>query len=142
MSEASGAKPKIIVDDDWKERVQAEKEAMQRNPPNEERRGKQAESLPSASFSLLVTSLASQALVALGQAPDASGKAAVQLEHARHVVDMLTMLEEKTRGNLSKEEATLLARVLHELRMIFVAVSRRPAGAGEVQGAASEKSAP
>jgi hypothetical protein len=47
------------------------------------------------------------------------------MEAARHTVDILSMLEQKTRGNLSKEEQQLLESVLYELRMKFMAKTNR-----------------
>jgi hypothetical protein len=121
--------PKIVVDDDWKERVQAEKEAIrqQKQPAAEsiapDKPQEHAAALPPASFSLLVSSLATQALAALGQLRDPSSKTPpkVHLPLAKHHIDLLGMLQEKTRGNLSSEESQMLENVLHELRMLFVA---------------------
>ena len=79
--------------------------------------------LPPASFGMLISMLGTQAMIALqGQMADpASGKAIVRINLARHYIDSLSMLEEKTKGNLSNEEAALLTGVLHDLRMAFVA---------------------
>ncbi|MBC8357277.1 MAG: DUF1844 domain-containing protein [Planctomycetes bacterium] len=144
MSEEETSRPKIIVDDDWKSRAQAEKEQLQ-----QEAETKQDEALdeqpqdvtssaaepddggpiPPASFSVLVTTLATQALATMGQIPGADGKPIVQLEHAKHFVDTLGVLEEKTKGNLEPDEAAMLTTVLHELRLMFVAVGKQPAAA-------------
>jgi hypothetical protein len=126
MPEEQESKPKIIVDDDWKEKVQAEKEAMQKQAEQKRRQAAGPESPPPASFPILVTSLATQALAELGQIADPSEKPRVRLDHARHLIDTLGMLEEKTKGNLAREESAMLTQVLHELRMVFVAVSNRP----------------
>lgn len=84
--------------------------------------------LPPASFSLLVQTLSLQALAALGQVPDPTGKASPpRLDLAKHTIDLLGILEDKTRGNLTAEEAALLERILHELRLAFVTLSSRPA---------------
>jgi hypothetical protein len=88
----------------------------------------QSPPLPPPSFSLLIHTLSLQALAALGQVPDPSGKVtAPRLDLAKHTIDTLGILEEKTRGNLTSEEAALLERILHELRLAYVALSRRPA---------------
>ena len=126
MPEEQEGKPKIIVDDDWKEKVQAEKEAMQKQAEQKRRQAAGPESPPPASFPILVTSLATQAFAELGQIADPSGKPRVRLDHARHIIDTLGMLEEKTKGNLTREESAMLTQVLHELRMVFVTVSSRP----------------
>jgi len=77
--------------------------------------------LPPPSFSLLVATFASQAMVAFGHAPNPiDGKTEVRLELARHAIDMLDILEQKTKGNLTPEEAAMLESVLHQLRLAFV----------------------
>lgn len=79
-------------------------------------------------FSTFLLSMASAVMVHLGRVPDPSGGApAVNLELARHSIDLLSMLEEKTRGNLTPEEAQLLQRLLHDTRMAWVEEQRRHA---------------
>lgn len=81
------------------------------------------ERLPPASFALLVSSLATQAMMSLGQFPDPfENKPVVRLEAARHTIDMLAVLEEKTKGNLTPDEQAMLAHVLTDLRMAYVAM--------------------
>jgi hypothetical protein len=84
------------------------------------------EEFPEASFTGLVNMLAVEAVMYLGlmENPMGGGRS-VDLEAARHVIDMLAMLEQKTSGNLSPQEDGLLRDVLADLRMQFVAVSRR-----------------
>jgi hypothetical protein len=132
MSEGPDDKPKIIVDDDWKSRAQAEKEQLQKEaeakkePDGETAAADQAGGpLPPASFAVLVTTLATQALAMLGQIPDPEGKPTLQLDHAKHFIDTLGVLEEKTKGNLTSDESAMLTNVLHELRMIFVTVGNQ-----------------
>ena len=77
--------------------------------------------LPPASFSMHITMLATQAMVALGQMADpVQGKVVVRKNLARHYIDTLGMLEEKTKGQLTANEASLLQAALHDLRMLFV----------------------
>src|SRR5205085_12628580 len=77
--------------------------------------------LPPPSFSLLVATFASQAMVAFGKVPDPiEGKTEVRLELARHAIDMLDILEQKTKGNLTADEAAMLEGILHQLRLDFV----------------------
>ncbi len=72
-------------------------------------------------FSTHVLSLASSALVALGKMPAPDGKPhPVDVEAARHLIDVLAMLEVKTKGNLDEAEAKLLASLLYDLRVAFV----------------------
>ncbi len=79
---------------------------------------------PLSDFSTLVVSLATSAMLYLGDIPDPEGgKPTVNLQLARHTIDTLAMLEEKTQGNLSEEEASLLSRFLYDLRVRFVARS-------------------
>ncbi len=82
--------------------------------------------LPPASFDTLVEMLASQAMVFLGLHPDPlQKKPMVRLNFARHYIDTLSLLEDKTKGNLTADEAAFLEHVLHDLRMAFVAVQKR-----------------
>jgi hypothetical protein len=73
-----------------------------------------------------VLSLASTAAIHFGDLPDpASGApAAPNLEGARQMIEILTLLEEKTRGNLTAEERQFLEQVLYELRLRFIEASR------------------
>lgn len=128
MSTDPSQKPKIIVDDNWKEKVQAERESLQKKEENPPPKEEQSE-IPPPSFPFLVSSMATQVLAELGQIPDSTGKSMVRFDHAKHVIDTLGMLEEKTRGNLTAEESAMLTQMLHELRMIFVAVRQQAATA-------------
>lgn len=75
-------------------------------------------------FQLLVAGLAAQAQVGLGLRPDpVTNKTAKQLDNARQAIDLLAMLEEKTRGNLTADEARLLAAILGDLRLTYVRAS-------------------
>jgi hypothetical protein len=83
-----------------------------------------AEKLPPPSFSLLVATLGSQAMVALGQVPSPlDGKTEVQPELAKHAIDTLAILEQKTKGNLTPEETALLEGALHQLRMAYLSAN-------------------
>ncbi|MGE5275905.1 MAG: DUF1844 domain-containing protein [Acidobacteriota bacterium] len=82
---------------------------------------------PRGAFSLIVQLLAMPAYAALGMVPDpASGRQRVDRAAAREMIDLLAVLEQKTRGNLSFEESNFLSRVLYDLRLAFVEVSRPP----------------
>jgi hypothetical protein len=72
-------------------------------------------------FSTHVLSLASTALIALGKmpAPDDEPQA-LDLETAKHLIDVLGMLEQKTKGNLDETESKLLASLTYDLRVAFV----------------------
>jgi uncharacterized protein DUF1844 len=83
-----------------------------------------ASRLPEASFFSLVNILAVEAAMHLGLLESPEGRTPVDLEAARHMIDMLGLLEEKTRGNLVPDEARMLETVLADLRVQFVALSR------------------
>lgn len=79
------------------------------------------EPLPKIDFSSFILSLYSTALVQLGKVEDpSSGKKAVNLDIAKHTIDMIAMLEEKTQGNLNEEEQNLLKALLSEIRLAYV----------------------
>ena len=80
----------------------------------------------SISFAAFVLSLAHTAAVHFGDIPDpVSGqKSEVNLEAAQQMIDILALLEEKTRGNLTAEERQLLDQILYELRLRFVEASK------------------
>ncbi len=94
-----------------------------------EARGRRQDApLPPPTFTTLVNTLALNTVAALGLAADRSeegASAAADLPLARHTIDLLGMLEQKTAGNLSPDEARLLEQTLFELRMLFVRASSR-----------------
>lgn len=78
--------------------------------------------LPRVEFSSFILSLYSSGLVQLGTVEDPStGKKTKNLEIAKHTIDMIAMLQNKTSGNLTRDEENLLAALLSELRMAYVA---------------------
>jgi len=78
------------------------------------------------SFSSLIMSLATQTLMQLGEMDSQSGLAVpVDLDGAKQTIEILGMLQKKTKGNLSKEEDQLLEEVLHNLKLGFVKVAQR-----------------
>ena len=133
-------KPKIIVDEDWKSQVEAERAAAREKPsatapPPHPTADSMAEAisqaasaieppdtpLPPPSLTFLFTTLATQAMIALGQVPNPiTGKVDIRLNQAKHYIDTLGLLEEKTAGHRSADESTLLDELLHQLRMAFV----------------------
>ncbi len=87
-----------------------EKEKEQQVPP-----------LPQVTFSTFILSINTSALVHLGVLPEpTSGEVKKDLQLAKHTIDTLAMLQEKTRGNLSEEEKALLDNILYDLRMRYV----------------------
>ncbi|MES2790998.1 MAG: DUF1844 domain-containing protein [Planctomycetota bacterium] len=82
--------------------------------------------IPAPSFPVLVSMFSTQAAVALGMIPHPVTKQMqTELPLAKHFIGMLTVLEEKTKGNLNSEEATFLERSLHQLRMAFLDLERK-----------------
>jgi hypothetical protein len=80
---------------------------------------------PQLSFTAFVLSLASTAAIHFGDLPDpVSGEAAEpNLAGAAQMIEILSLLDQKTRGNLTAEERQVLEQVLYELRMRFVQAS-------------------
>lgn len=77
--------------------------------------------MPSVDFSTFILSLYSTALVQLGEIEDpATGTTAKNLDLGRQTIDMIVMLEKKTRGNLDNDEANLVKSLVHEVRMAYV----------------------
>jgi hypothetical protein len=126
---------KIIIDEGWKEQAQREKEVLaakeqeEKKQPAEEPEAGAHGPLPQGNFAALVSMLTTQALFALGlirvrgeepHEPD--------MEMARYNIDMLEMLTEKTKGNLTAQEQQMLKDTLSDLRMGFVSVANQLAG--------------
>jgi hypothetical protein len=85
----------------------------------------ESDALPAIDFSTFVLSLSHSALVHLGDAPAPEGdKRERDLALAKQTIDLLGILQEKTRNNLSGEEERLLDQVLYDLRLRFVEVSK------------------
>ena len=141
----SEEEPKLVVDTDWKEQVAREKElASQSDSTDDEEaaiatddpgpspepavsEGTQTKNelppAPPASFEILVSMMFTQAMAMLGHMPDpSSGETMVNKPYAKHYIDTLDMLGEKTKGNLSDDESKILSEALHALRMAYVNV--------------------
>jgi hypothetical protein len=102
-------------------------------PPRQPREPRE---LPQVDFSSFCVSLGTSVLYHLGAAPDPHGGAAPEpdLPMAQHTIDLLDMLQQKTRGNLDEEEAKLLDGLLYELRMRFLEVRRAASARGGGEG--------
>lgn len=82
---------------------------------------KKGYALPKIDFSTFILSMNSSALVQLGLIDDpASGQKTKNLPLAKQTIDILAMLEEKTKGNLTDDEEKILSNILYELRMLYV----------------------
>lgn len=149
MSDSNPSPPKLIIDSDWKSQAQAEKEklaAQERERAAKQPAGGAAAGgprtgaakggeagmpdMPEANFDELLRLLLGQALLYMGAFPDPeTGRAVVSLEMAKLHIDLLQVVETKTKGNLTPEESSALTRVLAELRMQFVEVAKAVAKA-------------
>ena len=126
---------KIIIDEDWKSQVEAEKaEAAKAKPAPAAATAKEDSSdmtdppMPPASFELLLTTLATEALVALGQVPHpVTGKMQVLRNQAKFLIDTVDVLRQKTAGNLTTSEQQSIDALLHQMRLVFVQTADRPA---------------
>jgi hypothetical protein len=120
---------KLVIDEDWKSQVEAEKEAARQA----EQPAKAAEPsagarvpLPPADLAFLIGTLYIQGAMALGLLPNpVTKKAEIQLDQAKHSIDLLAVLQQKTEGNRTPEETGELDAVLHELRMAYVTVQQK-----------------
>jgi hypothetical protein len=83
------------------------------------------DALPQVDFATFVLSLSHSALMHLGEAPDPeTGGIQKNLPLARQTIDLIAMLEEKTRGNLVGDEERLIGQILFDLRMRFIEHSK------------------
>ena len=140
----------LHIDSDWKRQAQEEKERFAREVdqkaaaagarasgaaampgagaapgagPGPRARGGQR-GVPPATFATLVQSLATQAAIFMADQRDPeTGQSLRNLDLAKHNIDLLRVLEEKTKGNLSEDEKHLLETVLYELLMAYVAAA-------------------
>ena len=136
--ENSNEEPRIIVDENWKSQVEREKEELRHQEEQGESTGEPE--LPPASFLGLLSMLGSQAMAALGVLPDFStGETSVNRPLAKHCIDMIGILQEKTLNNLTEDESAHVRDALHQLRMIYVSTaSNDPSnGSNEPDGGSS-----
>jgi Domain of unknown function (DUF1844) len=140
-------KPSLHIDTDWKKQAQEEKKRL---AEEEARKAKESAptgpapiagaspssprpggatatrgrpEIPPANFATLVQSILTQILYYLGDLTARGGEPNVNLDMAKHQIDILGVLEEKTRGNITDEEKQLLDAALYETRMRYVSVA-------------------
>lgn len=134
---ADAEQPKIIIDTDWKSQAQAEKERLAATtakaaapaspaaPPGPGAATGARAPGEGVRFEDLVGLLTTQALSFMGAYPDPrTGQAMVSLELAKLHIDLLSLLEQKTKGNLSEAEQKMLTQTVHELRLEFVDLTK------------------
>ena len=98
-----------------------EKSGTEKEKTCEERKRDREPCYPPVSFTTFLLSLASSAMVHLGETPDPeSDNFMPNLPLAKHTIDIIAMLDCKTRSNLSEEETNLLTHLLYELRLTYV----------------------
>ncbi|HOX37485.1 MAG TPA: DUF1844 domain-containing protein [Candidatus Brocadiia bacterium] len=112
-------------DESWKDAVAREKEREAGGGRNDARRSPP----PPPTFPTFVAGLSTQVLVYLGMLTHpATGKSGKDLFEAKYIIDLLGMLQDKTRGNLTPEEQKFLEETLFELRMLYVRESQTTSG--------------
>ncbi len=133
--------PKIIADDDWKAEAQREKERLAAEAAQAEEAGEEREPSP---FLDLLDILAQQVVLSMGGAQLPNGQTLpANPAAAKHFIDMLVMLQEKTQGNLSKEEDEVLNSLVSRLRWAFsMAASGQGGAAPGAEGEAPPGEAP
>ncbi len=125
--ESAGAAPKLHVDSGWKAEAQAERERLAAVEAKREKARKEEGhgALPEASFKSLMSVLASQAIMGLGAVTDPqTGGVVIDLETAKFSIDLLDVLEKKSKGNLTDEEARDLRQLTADLRSRFVQITQ------------------
>jgi hypothetical protein len=130
----SEEKPSLQIDTDWKKQAQEEKKRLaeqQKQPApagavaaqDPARDPRAPREMPPASFATLVQSIVTQALFYLGDLAVRGGEPVVNLDMAKHHIDTLGVIEEKTANNLSADEKRMLDAALYEARMRYVNVA-------------------
>ena len=98
---------------------EVKKEEQPKEPPRKEETRRPV--LPEVNFSYFLVSLSSSALLHLGEIPDPqTGQKKTDLPLAKHSIDIIAMLKEKTKGNLTDEEQKTLENILTDLRWRYV----------------------
>jgi hypothetical protein len=121
---------KIIIDEDWKTEAQREKEKLAAQEESQKKEAQEDQRppgpLPKGNFAALISMLTTQALFALGLIQvKGQEERKPDLEMARYNIDLLETLQEKTKGNLTKEEEKVLKNTISEIRMGYVKISEK-----------------
>lgn len=130
--------PEIQIDNDWKAEAQAEKERLSTAEKKVEEK-EEARQMPEPDFRGLLGILASQALMGLGMHQDPSGNGVmVDLDGSKFAIDLLEMIQQKTEGNLTDEEAAEIKQLLTELQSRFVQIAQLVAAQMQEGGVPTE----
>lgn len=123
----------LHIDSDWKAEAAKEKERLARETEGEAAAGAGGPGKPG--FPDVINLFAMQAAVALGGFQGPGGeRIPANPPAAKHYIDLLEVLDEKTKGNLTDDEKRMLDGVLYELRMQFVQTVNAPAPQGKEKG--------
>ena len=123
MSDKEDDTPRIQVDDDWKAEAAREKQKLAEETRDVGRRGP----LPEPVFAEIINMIVMQALLALGGMTTPNGQQIPpDLDVAKHHIDALALLTEKTKGNLTDDEQKMLDSTLYEMQMRFVQAASPP----------------
>ncbi len=129
MAENDKEEKKIIVDEDWKAQAQKEKAILKKEEELDhkaEEKEQEHPPMPEADFPGLISMITTQAYYAMGLIGTEQDKERPpDLVVAKYNIDMLGVIEEKTKGNLTEDEAKLLESTLGQLRMIFVQLAEK-----------------
>lgn len=124
MAKEKKDEKKIIVDEDWKAEAQKEKEVLAAEEEKTEQQPQRRGPLPKGDLAALISTLTTQAFFSMGAFKiEGQENREPDLELAKYNIDMLETLEEKTKGNLSEDEAKILAETLNQVRMAYVKLS-------------------
>ena len=124
MAKEKKDEKKIIVDEDWKAEAQKEKEKLAAEEEKDEQQPKRRGPLPKGDLAALISTLTTQAFFSMGAFKvEGQDDREPDLELAKYNIDMLETLEEKTKGNLSEDEAKILAETLNQVRMAYVKIA-------------------
>jgi len=144
----SDEESKIVVDEDFKAQVEREREAQRAAEEEAAASGGEAgggpgggpggQEIPEASMPFLISMLSSQVMMAMGFLPTPDGQQPpVDLPLAKHFIDLLAVLDEKTKGNLTEEEQSMMTESLHQFRMAYVQYTQGGPEAGSEEPEAS-----
>jgi len=109
---------KIIIDSDWKDEVKKDKAKLEEQETTQTE--DMGDEMPEASFEILVNLLATQAAYGLGLIPSENGDPVINFPVSKLNIDLLGILEEKCKNNLSDDEKHHLSETVNQLRMSFV----------------------
>ena len=104
-----------------KETIEAKGPEQQPKDEQKKKKSTQSPPLPEVNFNSLIFSLSSSALLHIGEITDPqTGEKRVDLPMAKHSIDIISMLKDKTKGNLDNEEQQFIDNILTDLRLRYV----------------------